>query len=187
MLEATRRKLRQAQFFYQHLINERKRTSPYSLEAFNLEAFRCYVAAFILVARSVLLVLHYEEKEKWEAWEPGWKSRLTDEERKLLRFTNELRIDEAKRAGADTLVEWEEIAIHELLSANFDLQRQHPAYGAHVFAPPGTPSPKIRRPAYYFENEEGKEEVTALCQRYLGFLEKAVEDFCKDTSSASPK
>ena len=49
-------------------------------------------------------MLHHEEKQKWEAWEPGWKGTLTEEERKLLDFTNELRLDEVKRAGANTFV-----------------------------------------------------------------------------------
>ena len=50
--------------------------------------------------------------------------------------------------------------------------RQHPAYGGHIFAPPGVPPPKTFRQAYYFEDKDGKEEVTALCQRYLDFLDK---------------
>jgi hypothetical protein len=29
----------------------------------------------------------------------------------------------------------------------------------------------------YFEDEEGREEVTALCERYLKFLEKMLSDF----------
>ena len=152
MIEATRRKQGEARFFYGHLVKERQhfRHDP--------AAFRYYFSAFIQAARSVLWVAHHEEKGKWKAWEPGWKNRITDEERELLRFTNELRIDEAKRAGANMHVGWEEIAIDDLVrSAN----RSHPAYGVHVFAPPGTPLPKARRPAYYFE-KDGEQEVTAL-------------------------
>jgi hypothetical protein len=182
MIEATRRKLRQARFFYGHLVNQRKRRTGLS----DPEAFRSYFTAFILVARSVLLVLHYEEKEKWEAWEPGWKSKLTDEERKLLRFTNELRIDEAKRAGADLLLELEEVAVHELLSANLDIEKWHPAY-YHLQRLPGVPPTTVSRPAYYFEHEDGKEEVTALCQRYLEFLEKAVNAYFAENYPASPQ
>jgi len=62
-------------------------------------------------------VLHHEEKEKWEAWKPGWESTLTQEEQKLLKFTNELRLDEVKRGGANPTVELEEVAFHELLRA----------------------------------------------------------------------
>jgi hypothetical protein len=97
-----------------------------------------------------------------------------------LDITNKLRIDEVKKGGADLTVDFEEVAIDELLRANLDLRRQHPAYGHHWTGPPGAPPPKIRRPAYYFADKEGKEEVTALCQRYLNFLEKMVKDFCED-------
>jgi len=176
MIEATRRKLRQARFFYGHLVNQRNRRTGLS----DPEAFRRHFAAFILVARSVLLALHFEEKEKWEAWEPGRRSKLTDEERKLLRFTNELRIDEAKRAGADPVMELEEVALHELLSTNLDVD-------PWPIAAPGVPPSTVSRPVYYFEHEDGKEEVTALCQRYLEFLEKVVNDYCAENYPASPQ
>jgi hypothetical protein len=105
-----------------------------------------------------------------------------------LDLTNELRLDEAKRGGANALVEWEEVALHELLAlTDFDLERQHPAYGTHVFAPPGVPPPKAFRQTYYFEDEVGKEEVTALCKRYLDFLDKMLNDFCTDNQPASPR
>jgi len=99
-----------------------------------------------------------------------------------------LALDEAKRGGANALVEWEEVALQELLrSVDFDLERQHPAYGTHVFAPPGVPRPKAFRQTYYFEDEVGKEEVTALCKRYLDFLDKMLNDFCTDNQRASPR
>jgi hypothetical protein len=144
------------------------------------EAFRYYFSAFISAARSVLWVLHHEEKEKWEAWEAAWKATtLNDEERKFLTFTNKLRVDEVKRSGADTTVEWEEVAIDELLSPNFDLLREHPAYGMHRRSnlPGSSASAKVIRRKYYLEQENGKEEMTALCERYLNFLEKVVREF----------
>ena len=97
-------------------------------------------------------------------------------------LTNELRLDEAKRGGANASVEWEEVALNELLrSVDFDLERQHPAHGMHrQSAIPGLQQPKVFRPAYYFEQEDGKQEVTAVCQRYLEFLEKTLNDFCAD-------
>jgi hypothetical protein len=176
MIEATQRKLGEARFFYEHLVNAGEQT----FKAFRHDpaAFRYYFSAFIQAARNVTWVLHNEEKDKWEAWEPIWKAKRTEEEQKLLDLTNQLRLDEVKRGGATPIVEFEEVAVSELLSANFDLQRRHPAYGVHVFAPPGTPSPKVRRQTYYFEHKDGKEEVVKLCKRYLEFIEKLVNDFC---------
>jgi hypothetical protein len=91
------------------------------------------------------------------------------------------RVDEAKRGGANALIVWEEVALNELLALpDVEPWKQHPAFGGHVFAPPGTASPRTRRQAFYFEDEGGKEEVTALCKRYLDFLDKMLEDFCAD-------
>jgi hypothetical protein len=177
MIVATRRKLGEARFFYGHLVNERRKTSMY-----DPAAFRYYFSAFIHAARSVTWTLGNEEPEKWEAWEPKWRDRRSTEEQKLLDLTNELRLDEAKRGGSNALIVWEEVALNELLrSVDFDLERQHPAHGMHrQSAIPGLPQPKMFRPAYYFEQEDGKQEVTAVCQRYLEFLEKTLNDFCAD-------
>jgi hypothetical protein len=176
MIEATRRKFDEARFFYGHLVKERQQSFR-----FDPREFRFYFSAFIQAARSVTWTLGNEEPEKWKAWEPKWKDTRSNEEQKLLDLTNELRLDEAKRGGANALVEWEVVALHELLrSGDVEPWRQHPAYGHHVFAPPGTPPPQVRRPAYYFEQEDGKQEVTAVCQRYLDFLEKTLKDFCAD-------
>jgi hypothetical protein len=182
MIEATRRKLDEARFFYGHLVEER----PDTMKAFGHDqrAFRYYFSAFIQAARSVTWTLGNEEPKKWKAWEPTWKR--SKEEDDLLKLTNKLRLDEAKRGGANALIVWEEVALHELLalrSESVEPWKQHPAYGVHVFAPPGVPSPKIKRPAYYFEQEDGKHEVTVVCQRYLEFLEKTLNDFCADNQS----
>jgi hypothetical protein len=176
MIEATRRKLDEARFFYGHLVKRQKRFTN------DPRAFRFYFSAFIQAARSVTWTLGNEEPEKWKAWEPQWKATRSKEEQKLLDLTNELRLDEAKRGGSNPSVELEEIAVQELIltSGDFDLERQHPAYGMHVFAPPGTPSPRTFRQAHYFEHEDKKEEVTALCKRYLDFLDKVLNDFCAD-------
>jgi hypothetical protein len=129
-----------------------------------------------------------EEPEKWKAWEPAWKANRRPDEQKLLNLTNELRLDEAKRGGANALIVWEEVALNELLALpGVEPWKQHPAFGGHVFAPPGTPSPRTLCQAYYFEHQDGKEEVTALFKRYLEFLDKMLNDFCTDNKPASPE
>ena len=171
MIDATQRKLREAQFFYRKLVAERQKPSIN-----DPEAFRYYFSAFIGAARSVTFVLKCEEKEKYEAWKPEW---LTPDEKNLMKLTNDLRVDEVKKLGADMIVEPEEIAIHELISS--DLERSHPAYGMHSSAAPVLTGfylrPKTFRAAYYLAEEDGKAEVTAVCERYLKFLEKVVSEF----------
>jgi hypothetical protein len=106
MIERTRRKLDEARFFYGHLVNERRKTFRH-----DPLAFRYYFSAFIQAARDVLRRAHYEEKGKWEAWEPKWRAKRSEEEQKLLDLTNELRINEVHRGGVDPIVEEEEVAI----------------------------------------------------------------------------
>jgi hypothetical protein len=36
---------------------------------------------------------------------------------------------------------------------------------------------KTKRPKYYFEHEEGKADVIALCKEYLDYLEKKIQNF----------
>jgi hypothetical protein len=122
-----------------------------------------------------------EEPEKWEAWKPKWESTLSDQDKKLLAFANKLRLDVAKRGGADPVMVLEEVELHELVNANLDVDPWPiAAYPHHRRTLPGVPPSIAFRPAYYFEQEGGKEEVTALCARYLEFLEKMLTDFCAD-------
>jgi len=67
-IEATRLKLREAHFFYQHLIDQQQRRMPE-------QAFGFYFSPFISAARSVSF-LQNEQQEKYLAWEPGWKEKL---------------------------------------------------------------------------------------------------------------
>src|SRR5262245_6633953 len=99
-IRATELKLSEARFFYDHVVREKRRTVTQGAET---EAFGHYFSAFIQAARSVFWVLHHEEKDKWEAWEPTWKDTLSEDELELLKITNELRIDEVKRSGASLL------------------------------------------------------------------------------------
>jgi hypothetical protein len=178
MIERTQRRLRQARFFYQHLLNEHQQTTF----RHDPEAFEFYFSAFIQAARSITWTLGNEQADKWKAWKPNWEANRTPEEQKLLDLTNKLRIDEEKRGGASLTKEEEEeeVAIEELL--NLGRRRQHPAYRPYLYTPLGMQEaqPKTLRHAYYFTDKEGKKEITALCQRYLNFLEKTVRDFCED-------
>ena len=165
MIDAAQRKLREAKFFFGHLERERRHpTDP--------EAFRFYFSAFIEAARSLTWVMKSEETEKYGVWEPQWKAQLTPDEKKLEKVTNELRIDEVKRVGADIYVEMEEIAIIDLFTeAGFKI--------AHLQQPSTLPGTEIKtkRPKFYLEHEDGKADVIALCKEYLALLEKKVQGF----------
>jgi hypothetical protein len=85
MIDKAQRKLREAQFFYRHLLKVQGGTGG------DAEAFRFYFSAFIQAARSVTWAIGKEEKKKWKAWEPKWSKGLTPDQRKLKKFTNKLR------------------------------------------------------------------------------------------------
>jgi hypothetical protein len=181
MIEATQRKLREAQFFYRCLAESEKPLGPDGNEP---EAFSFYLSAFISAARSVSWVLQNEEREKYDAWLPTWEEQLSPDERQSLRFMNERRLDTVKRSGIEATIEWEDIDIYELLKTSrlsskiFDVNMPHAAYGNHASASgPERPSVSFVRPVFHFEREGVKEEVTATCRKYLDYLERLVRDF----------
>ena len=183
MIEATQRKLREAQFFYRHLVDSQDLMGPDRNEP---DAFSFYLSAFISAARSVPWVLQSEEKEKYEAWKPKWDAQLSSDERELVKFTNERRLDTVKRRGIEAIIEWENIDLYELFKGSpffksdiLDLNRQYPVFGNHMSAPPAaeTPSVSLVRPVFHFEREGAKEEVTKTCRKYLDYLERFVREF----------
>ena len=111
MIERTQRRLRQAQFFYQHVLNPRTSTKG------DPEAFGFYFSAFIQSARSVTWTLKNEETEKWKAWKQKWEPKQSEEERKLLKITRDLRNVDAKKGGANLTKESEEAAVEALIEA----------------------------------------------------------------------
>jgi hypothetical protein len=183
VIEATRRKLREAEFFYQRLVD-----SLHPLRG-DPEEFGFYLSAFITAARSVPWALQSEEKAKYGAWNPTWESQLTNEERELLRFVNERRLDTVKREGIQTLVEWQDIDIYELLETSrppfksyiLDVNRQHPAYGVYASGMPASPPPSVSfvRPTFHFDREGAKEEAIETCKKYLDYLKKFLCEFLR--------
>ena len=168
MIEATQKKLREAEFFLRllsHADQEVLWTEP--------EAFEFYLNAFLSAARSVTFALQYEEKDKYDAWFPEWFNKLSAEDRQLLGFLKRQRNHSEKRGGAEVDIDWEFIPITEVRSDN----RGHPAYGFHWFGPPGTPPPRVGVMHHSFELSGEQQKVTAACTRHAGILEKLVRDF----------
>jgi hypothetical protein len=181
MIEKAQRKLREARFFYNLLNSARRdlREMAPRLSTDDPEAFRFYFSAFIQSARSVPWAIGKEEPDKWKEWEPKWKAKLSEEERKLLKFTNDLRLDEAKRGGADLPEELVEVAVQAAID------KRPPTYWERDGLVSGSRSIQIvtrkeLRPTYYFEDNAGKEEITAFCERYLKFLERTVTNFIRE-------
>lgn len=177
-IEATHQKLREARFFYDHLMREKRRRVDLdsSRPDSTAEEFGYYFSAFIQAARNVVWVLKSEEKEKWVAWEPVWRASLSTEDLELLEITNKCRLDVVKRRGAPLIMQVEDTATVQEMIISFLAETQDGG------------SPRLRRVqrrTFYLEAENGKEEVTTLAERYLAFLEKMVQEF-KDGHASAP-
>jgi hypothetical protein len=175
VLEATLDKLEEARFFLQKL---REAAAPGAVHR-DVGAFGHYLSAFLSAARSVPWVLGNEEKERYEAWKPTWEAALTPEDRELLRFTNERRLDEAKRKGAGLKVNWKYISIYELPPEHyqtFEGSRATPLTLVTLEGSIPTP-PQVGRAVHHFS--DGDDEVLAKCEGWLQYLQKLVDTFLK--------
>ena len=77
-------------------------------------------------------------------------------------------------------MEFEEIAVEALLDAIPPRPGLNAAYIRALRSQSRGPSVKLMQPVHYFEDKDGKQEITTLCRRYLDVLEKVVKDFCAD-------
>jgi hypothetical protein len=174
MIEKTKMKLEEARFFYRRLIECREK--PLSSES---NGFQFYLSAFMQAARTVPWRLKKEEKEKYLAWLPTWK--VTPEETALLKFTNDRRIDEVHRGGIETIVEWQDIDIYDLLKSSPVHSRIFDS--AHDESMPAGARPlrggSVTFPAHYFDREGVKEDVIETCNKYLDYLERFVQEFMR--------
>ena len=169
MIEATQRKIHEAQFFLRRLNSERE-------QLFESEpgAFRHYLSAFLSAGESVRYLLQNIDKKKYDEC----LSRLPeDTDRDLLTFMNGQRRKEVHSEGAETTAELELIPDIELSRASLS-SRGHPAYGVHFFGPPGIRAAQIHRPVHYFAGDET--DLIAKCALYLGLLEKLLREFATD-------
>jgi hypothetical protein len=182
MIEATYDKLDEARFFLGHLREEAAKVMRQKPEAFGH-----YLSAFITAARSVPWVLQCEEKEKYLAWRETWDAAKTDEELELEEFTNERRLDEVKRKGAQTKTTWEEVSIFKLPTEQANQFQVSGAIRYQNLALGAAAPPTVNRAVHHFK-EGGQSNVIATCERYLEYLEKMVREFVKahENVSAGP-
>lgn len=176
MVSATKKKLREARFFLRQLLARDRVAPPDPVE------FEFHLSAFLSAARSVTFALQSEEKEKYDAWLPRVEGLLSEEDRELYSQMKDQRNIAQKRGGVPVRVEWEFVPIIE---AKRDEQGRR-LYGLQWFGPVGAGQPKVGQPVHYFKLGDGEAEVAATCERYLGTLERLVDDFI-ETYGGSPR
>lgn len=174
MLEVTQEKLREAAFFLRRLT--KAGNTQVGEEA---EAFPYYFSAFLSAGRSVTFALQAEEKDKYDAWFPGWFGRQTEEVRALFNFMKGQRNQVLKRGRADVTYSLEFIPIVKALPAE---RRQALAF--QWFGTPGVPLPAIGRRVRHFRLSGTRSEVSNTCARYFKMLESLVDDFLRAHSVA---
>ena len=163
----TQKKLREAQFFLAKLAAEA------STERLDREDFEFYLSAFLSAGRSVTFALQFEQKPLYEGWYPVWRATLTPDDAELFDFIKAQRNTTLKEGEPKTDVAIEYIPVTKLRRP----PGTHPAYGLHWFGPPGVPPPSVGVKVHRFEVSGKKEEVLAVCRRYVNLLEALVASF----------
>jgi hypothetical protein len=176
-LEAARRKLGEAQFFFRRLVDQRDRPSGGEPGAFGY-----YLSALLSAGESVRYRLQKADKQKYDRC-VGSLQDSTDSA--LLDFMNNQRGKEVHSAGAETQVEWEPISNFELFRKHAGTDH-HPAYGLHIFSGLlGAQRPQALRPVVYFTDDKtglvhNETDSVQKCERYLQLLERVLQAFSMD-------
>jgi hypothetical protein len=170
-IEATQQKLKEAQFFLEHMDAESRRAGHDELRH-DPKTFNYYLDAFLSAARSVTFTLQSEAKDKYKAlWQP-WLDLRSPEEQAWLNFFVEQRNTAEKRGRVETAVTSEYVPYTDVWTGG----RGEP-YSFFVSDPPGTPPPRVGIPVHRFDTPEGVQEVTAACRRYVELLGAFVRYF----------
>jgi hypothetical protein len=175
MLEATRKKLREAQFFREQLSNQDRRFFRPEPEARDF-----YLSAFLSAARSVGDYIAAEEGDRYRQWFDARRQGLSAEEQELLSFTNRQRTHSVHVRGANVVPKITSVPIVEL-------QREIESYGGtfYVFAGgvPGAPEPlpTAEKSTLGFADRP-TETVVELCERYLALLSRLVDEYEAEVS-----
>jgi hypothetical protein len=167
MVEATERKLREAQFFLVRLTAESKtaiRNEP--------EAFDFYLSAFLSAARSVTFALQHEGRTS-TTHGSRVGLRVAQQRIRISYSFSPQRNYVQKRGGAEVAFVWEYVPVPLIPTDN----RAHPTYGLTWSGPPGTPLPTVGVPVHLFESPSGERDVKPTCQRYVALLAELVRNF----------
>jgi len=168
MLENTRTKLREANFFLGHLAsvnNQILRREP--------EASAFFLSAFLSAARSVGDYIEREGGDAYRAWWEMRKKTVTDAQRALLGFTNEQRVKSVHISGPeiDRTEEWVPAA---------QAQREIAVEGGTaVFfssAPQSASATRVWRTVIRFTRFPDR-PIVEVCREYLDLLKSIVDEY----------
>ena len=161
------KKLREAKFFLGHMRIESARSTR-----LDREHFEFYFSAFLTAARSVT---GFFEKKKQKAWWSQWRTHKdrTDHDRQLLNRMTKQRDNEVHEEGADVSHQMEDVSLSKIETPS----GLHAVYVSSFGEPWG--EAQIAMKVYYFKVGGKPVNAVETCQRYVGLLERAVEEFSK--------
>jgi len=161
-IERIQKKLREAKFFLSH-------DAICAFHCLDHEHVEFHLSAFLSAARSVT---NFLEKDN-QRWWCQWKKRQPEADRQLLDQMRKQRKNEVHKKGADVAHQLEDVPLSKIETAS----GLHAAYAPSFGEPWG--EPQISLKVYYFTLGETTVNLIETCQRYVGLLERAVEEFSK--------
>jgi hypothetical protein len=168
MIERTKAKLAEARIQLDRLKAERFRQVQNASPTVSPE-FLFQLDTFIQTARSVRWVLQSEEETKYKAWEPSRKAAMNDNEARIFKLVNCMRVAIVKRGDRGIEARREQVEIPE---------NPHPAAGSQYQGLQDWDRPTTMIDVCYFEGVE----VVSLCEQYLDILTREIDDFERTSS-----
>jgi len=170
MIEATKKKHREAGFFLQRLVEQEHRL--YRPEP---EARDYYLSAFLSAARSVGDFIVAEEKERYSNWFAQRKLSLTNEEQELLKITKNQRNQSVHDRGAKVQSNVTLVPMHELQR---EMQEKGGSLEIHPGGVPGDPlpMPQVEKTILSF-SERPDSNVSDVCRRYFELLTRLLSEY----------
>jgi hypothetical protein len=174
------RKRREAEFFYQKLLQQEK------VSIGDKTPFGYYLSAFLTAAKSVHEIFVFEQDNDpqnggaYKMWREEWEAKLTRGERSLIIYMGNGRDKEVHTIGSQYNVDLEE---GDKLGVGTS---RTPEGIITIDGSPGTFSVDYK-PSYKFITKDDVErKVTEVCGEYLALRQRMVADFKADFPESTP-
>ena len=112
-----------------------------------------------------------DEKEKYEGWKPSWEAQISEAEDQLLELTNEMRTSAVHRGRIETISRLEEVQVP--IEPDPYQPHTHRAFLSQLKGG----GPWTMREAHFVGSDGTERQITTVCEQYVEFLEKLVNDF----------
>jgi hypothetical protein len=163
-LSRVEKKLREAQFFLDRMVEQEKRSSG------DQEHFDFYLNAFLNAARTVDYRLRHEQEATYSDWRKKWDAVLTPTQDALVNYLVKDRNVEVHARGSNRKIGQEAT---QLRGASYSDQSELHEYSAPPDAGPAT----IIRLAHFFDIGGTERKAVDACKEYLDLLNMMVKKF----------